>query len=53
MDMLEVTRTPSNAPEFTGSELSGAIKTVIEGETGLGRVRGEVGRAALFHRYGG
>jgi exodeoxyribonuclease VII large subunit len=31
MDMFEDTRTSSNAPEFTVSELSGAIKKVIEG----------------------
>ncbi len=33
-----------NSPEFTVSELSGAVKRVIEGEFGLVRVRGEVGR---------
>lgn len=33
-----------NRPEFTVSELSGAVKRVIEGEFGLVRVRGEVGR---------
>ena len=35
-----------NAPEFTVSELSGAVKRVIEGEFGLVRVRGEVGRVS-------
>ena len=36
----------SNAPEFTVTELSGAVKRVIEGEFGRVRVRGEVGRVA-------
>jgi exodeoxyribonuclease VII large subunit len=43
-----------NAPEFTVSELSGAVKRVIEGEFGLVRVRGEVGRVsrpASGHMY--
>lgn len=35
-----------NQPEFTVSELSGAVKRVIEGEFGLVRVRGEVGRVS-------
>ena len=39
-------KTPSNSPEFTVSELSGAVKKVIEGEFGLVRVRGEVGRVS-------
>jgi exodeoxyribonuclease VII large subunit len=43
-DMFEDTPAPSNSPEFTVSELSGAVKKVIEGEFGLVRVRGEVGR---------
>ncbi len=33
-----------NMPEFTVSELSGAVKRVIEGEFGFVRVRGELGR---------
>ncbi|WP_225029299.1 exodeoxyribonuclease VII large subunit, partial [Xinfangfangia pollutisoli] len=37
---------PGNSPEFTVSELSGAVKRVIEGEFGLVRVRGEVGRVS-------
>ena len=36
----------SNQPEYTVSELSGAVKRVIEGEFGLVRVRGEVGRVS-------
>ena len=45
-DMFEDTAAPSNSPEFTVSELSGAVKKVIEGEFGLVRVRGEVGRVS-------
>ncbi|MBI1171264.1 exodeoxyribonuclease VII large subunit [bacterium] len=37
---------PGNAPDYTVSELSGAVKRVIEGEFGLIRVRGEVGRVS-------
>jgi len=37
---------PGNAPEFTVSELSGAVKRVVEGEFGRIRVRGEVGRVS-------
>ncbi|WP_135450004.1 exodeoxyribonuclease VII large subunit [Tabrizicola caldifontis] len=35
-----------NQPEYTVSELSGAVKRVIEGEFGFVRVRGEVGRVS-------
>ncbi|KMK67976.1 exodeoxyribonuclease VII large subunit [Puniceibacterium sp. IMCC21224] len=35
-----------NAPEFTVSELSGAVKRTIEGEFAFVRVRGEVGRVS-------
>ncbi|MFN3953682.1 MAG: exodeoxyribonuclease VII large subunit [Pararhodobacter sp.] len=38
---------PSNAHEFTVSEISGAVKRVIEGEFGRVRVRGEVGRVVV------
>ncbi len=38
--------TGSNAPEFTVSEISGAVKRVIEGEFGLVRVRGEISRVS-------
>ncbi|MCW1919822.1 exodeoxyribonuclease VII large subunit [Rhodobacter sp. KR11] len=37
---------PGNQPEYTVSELSGAVKRVIEGEFGLIRVRGEIGRVS-------
>ena len=43
MDLFE-DKPGDNAPEFTVSEISGAIKRVIEGEFGRIRVRGEVGR---------
>ncbi|MFQ5624305.1 MAG: exodeoxyribonuclease VII large subunit [Paracoccaceae bacterium] len=35
-----------NAPEYSVSEISGAVKRVIEGEFGRIRVRGEVGRVS-------
>jgi exodeoxyribonuclease VII large subunit len=49
MDVLEDSPGPpgpSNSPEYTVSELSGAVKRLIEGEFGLIRVRGEVGRVS-------
>ncbi len=48
-DLLEDAPGPEpggNAPEFTVSELSGAIKRVIESEFGFVRVRGEIGRVS-------
>ena len=45
MDLIDDTP-PGNQPEYTVSELSGAVKRVIEGEFGLVRVRGEVGRVS-------
>lgn len=49
MDLFE-TDTPEggggNAPALSVSELSGAVKRVIEGEFGRVRVRGEVGRVS-------
>ncbi len=44
MDLFEDPAPKGNNPEFTVSELAGAVKKVIEGEFGLVRVRGEVGR---------
>ncbi|MBD3678427.1 MAG: exodeoxyribonuclease VII large subunit [Rhodobacteraceae bacterium] len=38
--------TGGNAPEFTVSEISGAVKRMIEGEFSHVRVRGEVGRVS-------
>lgn len=46
MDMFEDAAPAGNQPEYTVSELSGAVKRVIEGEFGLVRVRGEVGRVS-------
>lgn len=46
MDLLDDATEPGNSPEFTVTELSGAIKRVIEGEFGHVRLRGEVGRVS-------
>lgn len=47
MDMFEdAAPQGGNQPEFTVSELSGAVKRVIEGEFGMVRVRGEIGRVS-------
>jgi exodeoxyribonuclease VII large subunit len=47
MNLFEDAPAPiGNQPEYTVSELSGAVKRVIEGEFGLVRVRGEVGRVS-------
>ncbi|EGJ23302.1 exodeoxyribonuclease VII large subunit [Cereibacter sphaeroides WS8N] len=45
-DLFEDPAPSRNTPEFTVSELSGAVKRVIEGEFGLVRVRGEIGRVS-------
>ncbi|ODM41541.1 exodeoxyribonuclease VII large subunit, partial [Cereibacter johrii] len=45
-DLFEDPAPTRNTPEFTVSELSGAVKRVIEGEFGLVRVRGEIGRVS-------
>jgi exodeoxyribonuclease VII large subunit len=52
MDMID--EPASNTPEFSVSEVSGAVKRVLEGEFGRIRVRGEVGRvmvARTGHMY--
>lgn len=48
MDLIddESPNLPGNRPEFSVSEIAGAVKRVIEGEFGLIRVRGEVGRVS-------
>ncbi|MCB6178665.1 exodeoxyribonuclease VII large subunit [Rhodobacter sp. Har01] len=46
MDLIDDGPPPGNQPEYTVSELSGAVKRVIEAEFGLVRVRGEVGRVS-------
>ncbi len=40
-------QTSGNAPEFSVSEIAGAVKKTIEGAFGRVRVRGEVGRVTL------
>ncbi|TVP70072.1 MAG: exodeoxyribonuclease VII large subunit [Rhodobacteraceae bacterium] len=45
MDLID--EPPSNTPEFSVSEISGAVKRVLEGEFGRVRVRGEVGRVVI------
>ena len=53
-DLFEDPETGNNAHEFTVSEISGAVKKVIEGEFGRVRVRGEIGRVsrpASGHMY--
>lgn len=46
MDLIDDPMEGQNSPEFTVTELSGAIKRVIEGEFGHVRIRGEVGRVS-------
>ncbi|MEO0569502.1 MAG: hypothetical protein AAF066_17345 [Pseudomonadota bacterium] len=41
-DLIDDPSPGENAPEFSVSELSGAIKRVIEGEFAFVRVKGEV-----------
>ncbi len=45
-DLIDNPVPGENAPEFTVSEISGAVKRVIEGEFGHVRVRGEIGRVS-------
>lgn len=47
MDLIDDPQPGKNAPEFTVSEISGAVKKTIEGAFGRVRVRGEVGRVML------
>ena len=54
MDLLDDPQPGQNTPEFTVSELSGAVKRTLEGEFGRVRVRGEesrVIRARSGHMY--
>ena len=46
MDLFETATPASNAPEYTVSEIAGAVKATIEGEFGHVRIRGEVGRVS-------
>ncbi len=45
-DLIDSPKQGENAPEFSVSELSGALKRMIEGEFSHVRIRGEVGRVA-------
>jgi len=44
MDLIDDPQPGENAHEYTVSEISGAVKRVLEGEFGRVRVKGEVGR---------
>ncbi|MEM1372895.1 MAG: exodeoxyribonuclease VII large subunit [Pseudomonadota bacterium] len=44
MDLIDDPAPGQNTPEYSVSEISGAIKRTIEGEFGRVRVKGEVGR---------
>ena len=44
MDLIDEPEAAGNMPEFTVTELSGAVKRAIEGEFGHVRVKAEVGR---------
>ena len=46
MDLIDDPAEGLNSPEFTVTEISGAIKRVIEGEFGHVRIKGEVGRVS-------
>jgi len=46
-DLIDDPAPGQNAPEFSVSEISGALKRTIEGAFGRVRVRGEVGRVML------
>ncbi len=45
-DLIDDPMEGENAPEFTVSEISGAVKRTIEGEFGHVRVKGEIGRVS-------
>lgn len=45
-DLIDDPSPGQNAPEFTVSEISGAVKREIEGKFGWVRIRGEVGRVS-------
>ncbi|WP_050931619.1 exodeoxyribonuclease VII large subunit [Aestuariivita boseongensis] len=46
MDLIDDPQPGQNAPEFSVSEISGAIKRMIEGEFSHVRIRAEVGRVS-------
>lgn len=45
-DLIDDSEPGQNAPEFTVTEISGAIKRTIEGEFSHVRIRGEIGRVS-------
>ena len=45
-DLIDEAPEGQNAPEFSVSEISAAVKRMIEGEFGHVRIRGEVGRVS-------
>ena len=45
-DLIDDPIEGENAPEFTVTEISGAVKRTIEGEFGRVRVKGEIGRVS-------
>ncbi|WP_415920060.1 exodeoxyribonuclease VII large subunit [Tateyamaria sp. SN6-1] len=46
MDLIDDPTEAGNAPEFSVSEISGAVKRMIEGEFSHVRIKGEVGRVS-------
>jgi len=50
-DLIDDPRMGANEPEFSVTEISGAIKRIIEGEFSHVRIRGELGRVS-FPRSG-
>ncbi|MDT8346038.1 MAG: exodeoxyribonuclease VII large subunit, partial [Thermohalobaculum sp.] len=47
VDLIEDSAAGANEPEYSVSDLSGAVKRTLEGAFGRVRVRGEVGRVTL------
>ena len=47
MDLIDDPAVGENAPEFTVSEISGAVKKTLEGAFGRVRIRGELGRVVI------
>ncbi|SDW28457.1 exodeoxyribonuclease VII large subunit [Litoreibacter albidus] len=47
MDLLEDDQPGRNEPEYTVSEIAGAVKRTIEGEFGRVRIKGECGRVMV------
>jgi len=47
MDLIDDPAEGQNAPEFTVSEISGAVKKTLEGAFGRVRIRGELGRVVI------